>query len=159
MIPMQPLIVIGADHCMRTALEPYAEVGHIEFHPTAEAAHYALADRSANQETDPDDPCSCGSIWCAHVAYAPGAYGPLVAGGGHGRLPHTGRTLVLCWDVDAHPEQPRRVVDGQVSGTDPDTRPWQAATLVSADYVVDVATPGAGEFLARLLAWKDGAHT
>jgi hypothetical protein len=161
---MRPLIVIGASDVMRTALEPYREVGHIEHHPTAQTAHYALADLRVT----PEHPQVLSFEatrrpygWAAHVAYGPLYYGPLMAAGttGSARLAHTGHTLVLTWDVDPEPGKPRRVLDGQVAGEHPDTTPWQVAAAVSADYVVDLGRPVGLPFLIRLLEWKDGAHS
>jgi hypothetical protein len=157
-----PLIVIGASDVMRDALEPYSEVGHIQHHPTAESAQFALLDAA----TDPASPgyvpvhahplqaCGVGvSRWAAHVAYGPLAYGPLVVGPA-GRLPHGGHTLVLGWNIDPDPGRSRRVQDGSVTGQDPDTTVWQAATVVAADLVVDLARPDAMPIVVRYLEWK-----
>lgn len=156
---MRPLIVVGASDAMRDALAGYTEAGHIEFHPTAEAAHFALLDLST---THPE--LELGVLppehgWNVHVAYGPLAYGPLMVGntsGDSGRLPHTGHTLVLCWDVDPDPGKPHRVVEGQVTGTVPDTTVWQVAVAVSADRVVDLGRSVGLPFLVRYLEWKDG---
>lgn len=156
MVAMRPLIVIGATAAMRDALEPYDQVGHIEHHPTAEAAYYALID--------------AGSLfvgtgvrmgWPVHVAYGPDYYGPLVVARSTGtaRLGHTGYTFVLGWDVDPDPGRARRVVDGQVADLPRDTTPWQVSAAISADYVVDLARPVGLPFLVRVLEWKDTAHT
>jgi hypothetical protein len=152
---MRPLIVIGATTAMREALEPYAQVGHIEHHPTAEDAHWALLESGASADTLE------GRGWDVHVAYGPEAYGSLIVGHNAGthRLQHSGRTFVFCWDVDPDPGRPRRVMGGQVVEPHPDTTPWQVSAAISADYVVDLAREVGVPFLVRLLEWKDGAHT
>lgn len=145
---MLPLIVIGATPPMRHALEPYAQAGHIEYHPTAEVAHYALADAATHPEAD--------GRWPVHVAYGPDAYGGVIVERA-ARLPHTGHTLVLGWNIDHEPNKPRRVTDGRITGTDPNTLVWQAGTVVSADKVIDLATDAGLPFLVRYLEWKDGS--
>lgn len=156
---MRPLIVIGAPDEMRTALEPYAQVGHIEHHPTAEAAHFALLDLL---DKDPELGALPPEVgWNVHVAYGPRAYGALAAGnilGTSGRLRHGGRTLVLAWDVDPDPGRPRRVIEGRAD-LPPITTPWQVSAAISADYVVDLAREVGLPFLVRLLEWKDAAHS
>lgn len=159
---MLPLIVIGAPDVMRTALEPYAEVGHIEHHTTAEEAQYALADREAALPGDTegllDLPTS--ERWRVHAAYGPLAYGPLISAGTTGhwttRLGHTGHTLILGWELDPEPSRPRRVIGHEVGGVNPNTMAWQAATVVGADVVVDVSLPAGLPFLTRYLEWKSG---
>lgn len=140
---------------MQDALRAYEQVGRIEYHPTAEAAHWALCDTNARQGREPDAP------WDVHVAYGPEVYGPLAVGHGAGthRLAHSGRTFVLCWAVDPDPGRPIRVVQGHLSAALPDTTPWQVSAAISADYVVDLAAEQGLPFLVRLLEWKDGAHT
>jgi hypothetical protein len=149
---MLPLIVIGATDAMRQALGPYAEVGHIEHHPTAQAAHFALQDAATHQLDTKDDQLR----WRVHVAYGPLAYGPAIVDP-HARLPHSGHTLTLGWMVNHEPSRPRRYVSGEVSGTDPATVIWQAATVLHADHVIDLARPVGVSFLVRYLEWKDGS--
>jgi hypothetical protein len=165
---MRPLIVIGATPVIRQALEPYAEVGHIMFHPTAEAAHYALVDAVAAGEleapepnmTNPEEP-----RWVAHVAYGPDYYGPLVAAHSSGttRLPHDGHTLVLGWELDYESRRrPIRVLTGTPTAQPEDTTPWHVMAAISADYTVDLKQDTGLPFLVRYLAWKDapteGSH-
>jgi len=160
---MLPLIVIGATEPIRTALEPYAQVGHIEHHLTAEDAHFALMDATR----DPQAVRVLGEItyvrdavdttWNAHVAYGPEAYGAIAVGGtrpGQGRLAHSGHTLVLGWNIDPDPGRSRRVHGQAVTGTDPDTLPWQVGTALPADMIVDLAQPAGLPFLVRYLEWK-----
>jgi len=161
---MRPLIVIGASDAMRAALEPYAEVGHIEHHPTAERAYFALLDllRESHQTDDHPELSLTENGWNVHVAYGPDSYGALATGSTSGtsaRLPHLGRTLVLAWNLDPDPGRPRRVVDGAAPELPDPNMPWQVAAAISADYVVDMSGTQALPFLVRLLEWKDGAHT
>jgi hypothetical protein len=150
---MLPLIVIGATEPIRAALEPYAQVGHIEHHPTAEDAHRALGDSGT-----PSTPADTGIWqWCVHAAYGPEAYGPIVVGGtrpGTARLAHSGHTLVLGWNIDPDPGAPRRVRGQQITGSDPDTLPWQVAVALSADQIVDLSKPAGLPFLISYLEWK-----
>lgn len=164
---MLPLIVIGATQPIRAALEPYAQVGHIEHHPTAEDAHFALTEAATTPgqshvgvHVHPLHGKAIGvepSRWEAHVAYGPEAYGPIVVGGtrpGVGRLSHSGHTLVLGWQVDPDPGRSRRVRGGAVTGADPDTLAWQVAVALSADVVVDLGQSAGLPFLIRYLEWK-----
>lgn len=152
-----PLIVIGADVPVRMALAPYAQVGHIDYHPTAEAAHYALCDDAEGTEIGPD----ADGAWPVHVAYGPEGYRALTVGsiGGryHSRLLHTGHTLVLGHGIDPDPGKPIRVSGGQPQGEPPDTSPWQAAVAVSADRVLDLAHEDAVAHLVAYLEWKSPA--
>lgn len=149
---MLPLIVIGATEPMRTALEPYAQVGHIEHHLTAEDAHFALSE-SGTPRTHGEG----GMAWRVHVAYGPEAYGAIVVGGtrpGNGRLAHSGHALVLAWNVDPDPGRPRQIRDHVVTGTDPDTLVWQAAAALPADLIVDLGREAGLPFLVGYLEWK-----
>jgi hypothetical protein len=154
---MLPLIVIGATDAMRTALAPYAQVGHIEHHPTAEVAYFALLDALVQLHQHDDHPALTltEAGWSVHVAYGPLAYGALIAHPSPvGRMPHTGHTLALGWQIDPAPSRPSRVMDGAEIDLDRDTLVWQAATAASADQVVDLATDAGLPFLIKYLEWK-----
>jgi hypothetical protein len=152
---MLPLIVIGADDVVRAALEPYAQVGHIEHHPTAETAHWSLVAAGAVYEDHPllapIDP-----RWSVHVGYGPDYFGQLAVGSTAlpSRLPHAGHTLILAHDVDPDPGRAIRVTDGAPAGEPPITTCWQAAVAVSADRVLDLAQPDAVAHLVAYLEWK-----
>jgi hypothetical protein len=147
---MLPLIVIGADDVVRAALEPYAQVGHIEYHPTAEAAHWSLVAAEVGY-VDYDD-----ERWPVHVGYGPDYFGQLAVGSTsqHSRLEHAGHTLILAHDVDPDPGRVIRVQDGAPRGEPPITTCWQAAVAVSADRVLDLAQPDAVAHLVAYLEWK-----
>jgi hypothetical protein len=149
---MLPLVVIGATEPIRAALELYAQVGHIEHHPTAEDAHFALGESGTAPARGEH-----GTAWPVHVGYGPMSHGAIAVAGsqpGNGRLAHSGHTLVLGWFIDPNPGKARQVRGNTVTGIDPDTLAWQAAVALSADIVVDLAQPSAVPFLTRYLEWK-----
>lgn len=153
---MLPLIVLGATDVMRTALAPYAEVGHIEHHPTAEAAYFALLDalQLAHQHDDRPALTLTEAGWSVHVAYGPLVYGALIAHPGASRMPHTGHTLALGWQIDPAPSRPSRVTAGEPAELHRDTLVWQAATAASVDAVVDLSKDVGLPFLISYLEWK-----
>jgi hypothetical protein len=148
---MLPLIVIGATDRVTEILTPFAEVGHISYHPTAEAAHHALLD-------GPED-CLEDGRWNVHVAYGPKAYGALCtartgsAAIAATRLWHTGHTLVLGLDV-TDPKLAIRAVGGEPSEEPDNTMIWQAAVAVAADMILDLESTDAVSTLVRYLEWK-----
>lgn len=153
---MLPLIVIGATDRVTEILTPFAEVGHISYHPTAEAAHHALL-------AGPDDPEWDGN-WNVHVAYGPKAFGSLctartgIAAITSAFLFHAGHTLVLGLDVH-DPKLTIRAVGGEPE-TDPEqTMIWQAAVNVRADMIIDLESADAVGVLTRYLEWKSAEVT
>jgi hypothetical protein len=157
-----PLIVIGADDLVKTALEPYAQVGHIAYHPTAEAAHYALCDAAAREGLQMlvvDDELG----WPVHVGYGPEGYGALTVGSvasqRMARLRHTGHTLILGHDIDPDPGRPVRFLGGGPAGEPPNTSVWQAAIAVSADHILDLGHEYAVAHLVAYLEWKSPADS
>lgn len=146
--------MIGATDECRRLLEPYAKVGHIGYHPTAEDALYALIDAAENGVPvwAPAEVTSMNE-WPVHVAYGPDAYGAL-ASGAEARLQHTGHTFVLGLDVHEAPSAIR--MRGAVLESDqPDNLIWQAAVVAGADMLVDLTSPEALAFMANYLHWKE----
>lgn len=152
---MMPLIVIGADDECRSLLELYAEVGHIEYHPTAEDAHYGLLDAAENRMRIDS---TTEGVWHVNVAYGPAAYGQLTTGhmGRETRLPHSGHTLVLGLDLHEAPSV-IRMRGGTQEHEQPGNAIWQVAAVVGADLVVDLTSPEALSFMASYLGWKESA--
>lgn len=146
---MLPLIVIGADETVAQSLtEP--SLGRtlttpLMFFDTAEEATHALnaeLDRAVQLgEPTPDlvEFDGAGEGWRANVLYGPRMLG-LATIGQPARLAHTGWTVILTHDVlDDDPSKPRRVVAGVPEGVDRSSIVWQAAPMLRAHFVVDVA--------------------
>jgi hypothetical protein len=161
---MLPLIVIGATQAMTDLLHPYAEVGHIEYHRSAEEAHWTLSDAlnraySASGVTELLVQATEDGRWQAHVAYGPDCFGPIAVarvGTNPPLLGHMGHTLLLGYEVHEPPAN-IRVRDGAEAGMPEDTMIWQAAVLASADLIVDMASPEAISHMANYLEWKDAS--
>jgi hypothetical protein len=162
---MLPLIVIGATDRVREILEPYAEVGHIQYHGTAEEAHHALTDETVAEMSNNElaEPMlEADGRWSVHVGYGPASWGALCRASvgfqvqNEARLPHSGHTLVLGVDVHEPPSSIRAV------GGEPETEPehtmiWSAGVILPADLILDVENPEAIRHLIGYLEWKDSA--
>ena len=151
---MLPLIFIGATPEMQELMAPLLDVAR--FYPTAEAAHRGLQDAFAELPVSTTE--APGGAWPVHVAYGPGAFGPLavarIGSVSSARLAHTGYTIVLGHHVDGQPGAPRPVIDGQAPTMAEDRSIWQAATAVHADLMLDLATTDAPGYLASWLATR-----
>lgn len=157
---MLPLIVIGATDRVTEILTPFAEVGHISYHPTAEAANHALVDAFMDESLpEPTAQMTDRLGWRCHVAYGPKAYGDLCAaraGAGtlaEAKLPHSGHTLILGLDVH-EPKRSIRAVAGEPAEEPEQTMIWQAAVNARADLIVDLESTDAVTHLVGYLAWK-----
>jgi hypothetical protein len=162
---MLPLIVIGATDRVREILEPYAQVGHIQYHRTAEDAHRALTDETvaemaADELAEPM--LEADSRWSVHVAYGPASWGALCRANvgfqvqNEARLPHSGHTLVFGLDVH-EPALSIRAVGGEPEIEPEHTMIWSAGVMVRADLILDLENPEAIRHLIGYLDWKDGA--
>lgn len=153
---MLPLIVIGATDRVTEILTPFAEVGHISYHPTAEAAHYALCDGADDMHAD--------GKWDVHVAYGPFAYGALctarvgTAAVADAQLPHSGHTLLVGLGIH-DPKASIRAVGAEPTEEPDNTMVWQAAVTTSADMIVDLESTDAVNVLVRYLEWKSAEVT
>jgi hypothetical protein len=156
---MLPLIVIGATDRVREILEPYAEAGHISYHPTVEAAYHALSDELVRHSHDTAATMTPSGHWRVHVAYGPAAWGYLTRGQvgaaavAPATLPVAGHKLIFGLDVHEPPPAIRAI------GGEPETEPehtmiWTAATVASVDLVADLENPNAIEHLINYLSWK-----
>lgn len=158
---MLPLIVIGADEVVMRALtrenlgrEPQCLV---RFFDSAEIAMQALnaglaaAIAKAGYVVDSGQDMSHGlddqvvvwdrsdQGWMANVFYGPKALGEATIGKPQ-RLAHTGWTAILTHSVqDSDPAKPRRMMAGIPEGEDQSSIVWQAAPMLQANFVVDVA--------------------
>jgi hypothetical protein len=143
-----PLIVIGATEEIQELVRP--ELPLASFYPTAEEAHNGLIDASFADLN--------ANGWNVHVAYGPHAFGPLATGRvgavTSARLAHIGWTAILGHSVNATPGRPRRVIEGQMPSEAEDRSIWQAASAVSADLMLDMATPDAPQYLANWLGTR-----
>ncbi len=168
---MLPLIVIGATDRVKEILTPYAEVGHISYHPTAEAAHRALLDGMPVVQPNPPETLVAYSgadmlndQWLVHVAYGPKAFGPLCTGlAGTGALlntmlPHAGHTLMFGLDVH-DPKLVIRAIEGHPVEEPEQTMIWQAGINAKADLVLDLESTDAVNKLVRYLEWKSAEVT
>lgn len=145
---MLPLIVIGADEPTRQACET-EEANRpdldIQFFEDAESAAYALNDGldAAARDGRPGpyfvDFDTRRNAWQCSVAYGPKVFGK-AAIGQDVKLAHTGWTLVLTW-APGDPAAPRRMVGGKPEGEDQSTIAWQAAPMLAANLVIDLAEP------------------
>lgn len=147
---MLPTIVVGADEATGPELsERWAKTpGPVKlwFYETAEDAVYALVDlRSAHELTEgaegyPFEQDGDGR-WQVNVLWGPNAWA-LALSAQKPELAHTGWTAVFGAHVDDEPGKPRRVLDKQATGSDPDTRMWQAAPVMRANVMFDVFGQG-----------------
>lgn len=143
---MLPLIVIGADERTTAAFQQCpVPIQPCRFYEDTEAAAYELNDamRTAIADGYPGPGLvqfdASRNAWRANVAYGPKALG-LAVTGQPVKLPHTGWTLALVWSpVD--PAASRRVVGGAPEGRDQTTLAWQAAVMVAAHVIIDLAVP------------------
>lgn len=146
---MLPVVIIGADATVREAFQAWADDGvQVLTYETAEDATYALTDRLTAGDTLVEQ--AADGQWECTVVYADKAFGPALCGKPE-RLAHTGWTIVAGAGIDRNPERPRRVVDGQAAPVATSTIVWQAAVVLQASLVVDVATAGGLSDVRHLL--------
>jgi hypothetical protein len=142
-----PLIVIGADERTGSALRQCGAEPDCRFYDNTEDAAYALNDDLRQAVAASVHYGAPGVVefdghrnaWRVNVAYGPKVLG-LAATGQPVRLPHTGWTLVLAWNLPDI-RTSRRVVGGVLSGPDEPTIPTQAATMLGANVIVDLSAP------------------
>ena len=155
---MLPTIVIGADEATRDELNTRwraatgAGADGPWFFDTAEEAVFRMTEElgraASTAEAQAEGENTMGgdmplwsqaedSRWEVNVLWGPGAWG-FALSGHKPELAHTGWTGVFGAHVDEEPERPRRVLDGTAQGVNPDTRIWQAATMLRAHVAFDV---------------------
>jgi hypothetical protein len=152
---MLPLIVIGADERTEQAIRGtgLAEPS-LRFFENTDQAVYALNDdlSEAVREGTPFRGMvefdGGRNAWRANVAYGPRVLG-WAAVAQSPKLPHTGWTLTLTWDLP-DPAAPRRVVDGTPEGQDQSTIATQAAIMLGANLLIDLQA-GSGYGLSMVL--------
>lgn len=140
---MLPLIVIGADDRTVEAIQQCpVPVQQCRFYDDTETAAYTLNDELAAAGRigypAPETVLFDGgrNAWQASVAYGPKVLGR-AATGQPVRLPHTGWTLVLAWDL-GDPAKPRRTTDGRTTDPDQSTLVWQAGPMLAANFIIDL---------------------
>lgn len=140
---MLPLIVIGADERTKQAVEAENVGVRLIFFEDTEAAAYVLNDElgwsAGGGHPDPNliEFDTRRNAWRCNVAYGPKSLGQAAIAKG-AKLPHTGWTLALTWEMPDS-AMPRRMVGDTPAGEDQSTLARQAASMLGANLLIDLS--------------------